>query len=468
LTDSGHTWLLGTDVDWEELWPSGHDELVWLPLLVPVGDDAGGTYLLHLEPGQELSLGGPQAKAMLAAWAQAAESWPWSEQVSVANDAEAAEALAPLFADQTGVDERGTAMFVGDPAELSEKARRTVATVTPEPNDSGTSVVATPERAFIEPFGITVRPCLLGEATAHTLAGIFDGPSRIRAVKDSRERSGPHDVVMGSMSSGAEFGGPGPIEVRLLTFTPQIVGLATPLSSNMVVRITELVAWVALQGEKGTTAASMVDHGIVGATATKTVYNMVSAARAALGVDASGAPLLSTDRSTGTYRLSDEVTVDVLRFEQMAERGIDTEDPQLAALLCEAALALIDDTPVGNGTGRYGWWSSMWEARIGRLATKAAGRLAELARHGVIDIEVARRGIEQARLTAGGEEALHRVAMVLEAWAGNDTQVELEWETVCTQAEDLEPGCAPSEDTEALLIAIRRRRLDEVLAAQKG
>ena len=110
--------------------------------------------------------------------------------------------------------------------------------------------------------------------------------------------------------------------------------------------------------------------------------------RAALGTDASGASRLITDRSTGTYRLADDVTVDVLRFVQMAERGFDIEDPHAAVELCRAALQLIDDTPVGNGSGRYGWWSSMWEARIGRLATKAAGRLGELARHGVIDLEV--------------------------------------------------------------------------------
>jgi hypothetical protein len=34
------------------------EELAWLPLLVPVGDDASGTYLLHLEPGEVVSLEG--------------------------------------------------------------------------------------------------------------------------------------------------------------------------------------------------------------------------------------------------------------------------------------------------------------------------------------------------------------------------------------------------------------------------
>jgi hypothetical protein len=265
-----------------------------------------------------------------------------------------------------------------------------------------------------------------------------------------------------------ELLGAGPIEVRLLTFTPQIVGLAKPLPTNMAVRITELVGWLALQGPKGTTASSMLDHGIVGATSTKTLYNMVSAARAALGTDVSGRSRLIADRSTGVYRLADDVTVDVLRFVQMAERGIDSGDPHACAELCRAALNLIEDTPVGNGSGRYGWWSSMWEARIGRLATKAAGRLAELARHGVIDLEVARWGIERARLTAGGEEELHRVAMVLEAWAGNDAGVEREWEIASAEAEEREPGSVPGDDTGALLNAIRRRALGDVLATTKG
>jgi hypothetical protein len=82
--------------------------------------------------------------------------------------------------------------------------------------------------------------------------------------------------------------------------------------------------------------------------------------------------------------------VDVLRLVQMAECGIDSHDAHTSGELCQSAPDLIDDTPVGNGSGRYGWWSSMWEARIGRLATKAAARLAELARLGVIDLEVAR------------------------------------------------------------------------------
>jgi hypothetical protein len=75
-----------------------------------------------------------------------------------------------------------------------------------------------------------------------------------------------------------------------------------------------------------------------------------------------------------------------------------------------------------------------------------------------MDVEVARTGIERARLAAGGEGELHRVAMVLEA---NDERVEREWMVACAQAQKLEAGSAPSAATESLLVATRRRRLDE-------
>ena len=59
---------------------------------------------------------------------------------------------------------------------------------------------------------------------------------------------------------------------------------------------------------------------------------------------------------------------------------------------------------------------------------------------------------------ASGEGELHRVAMVLEAWAGNDVRIEPEWEVACAQAEDLEGGSAPSAATESILAAVRYLR----------
>lgn len=186
---------------------------------------------------------------------------------------------------------------------------------------------------------------------------------------------------------------------------------------------------------------------------------MISAARTALGHDADGAPRLRSDRSTGVYSVSPEVTVDVLRFEALVGAGLIAADEHQAAALCRMALELVEDTPVGNGSGRYGWWASTWEARVGRLAVKAARRLAELARVGAVDLDTARWGIGRARLAAADEEELVRVGMVLDAWAGGEEgqgRIDGAWAEAVRRAEERDPGSAPTEATEAVYAAIQR------------
>jgi DNA-binding SARP family transcriptional activator len=452
LADDGHTWLLRSDVDRPALFATAIGELAWLPLLVPIGDDQNGTYLLHLDPGEVVSIEGPGRQSMVRSWTAALVSWPWAEQVAVTQSLDEAEALAPLYVGQVTPDERGTVFLLGDPAGLTEPARMTIAAVVPGPSVGGRHIVALADRVMLEPSGIALRPCGLSIEHEGAVQCALDERSLIPVA--TTDPTTDHDLDVDAAGAKAISG---PVEVRLLTQTPELVGLAKRLPNDKSVRITELIAWIALQGDSGTTSAAMLEHGIAGATASKTLYNMISAARTALGTDSSGARRLVRDTSTGVYRLSAEVTVDVLRFEQMAACGIKARDPRIAAQLCDAALSLIDATPVGNGIGRYGWWASSWEARVGRLATKAARRLVEVAEEGTIDAEVARRGIERARLAAGGEEELHRVAMEFEAWAGNPDRVEREWRLACAHAEELDPGCTPSDATEALLLALRGR-----------
>jgi hypothetical protein len=447
LADNGHTWVLAVDVDRHTLSATANGDLAWLPLLVPIGDDQNGTYLLHLDPGEVVSIEGPGRQSMMRSWTAALVSWPWAEQVAVTQSLTEAEALAPLYVGQATPDERGTVFLLGDPAGLTDAARTTIAAVVAGPSVGGRHIVALPDRVVLEPSGIALRPCGLSIEHEGAVQCALDERSLI-PVAISHGLDSDTDVVEAIS---------GPVEVRLLTLTPELVGLPKRMPNDKTVRITELIAWIALAGDNGTTSTAMIDNGIAGATASKTLYNIISAARNALGTDSSGARRLMRDTSTGIYRLSPEVTVDVLRFEQMARCGATSRDPKIAAQLCDAALSLIDDRPVGNGNGRYGWWASNWEARVGRLATKAARRLVEVVEEGFIDVEVARRGIERARLAAGGEEELHRVAMELEAWAGNHERVEHEWELACDQAEELDPGCVPSDATEALLLTLRGR-----------
>ncbi len=390
LADDGHTWLLPSDVDRQALFATAIGELAWLPLLVPLGDDQNGTYLLHLDPGEVVSIEGPARQSMVRSWTAALVSWPWAEQVAVTESLDEAEALAPLYVGQVTPDERGTVFLFGDPADLTDAARMTIAAVVPGPSVGGVHIVALADRVVLEPSGIALRPCGLSIEHEGAVQCALDERSLIPVPVP--ESAGDQDLLVDTAAVEAISG---PVEVRLLTLTPELVGLAKRLPNDKAVRITELIAWIALQGDSGTTSAAMLEHGIAGATASKTLYNMISAARNALGTDSSGARRLVRDTSTGVYRLSAEVTVDVLRFEKMAACGIRARDPRIAAQLCDAALSLIDATPVGNGIGRYGWWASSWEARVGRLATKAARRLVEVAEGGRIDAEVARRGIER-------------------------------------------------------------------------
>ena len=167
------------------LWPVACEELAWLPLLLPVGDDASGTYLLHLEPGDVVSLEGPDAPSMLAAWVEAAKSWPWAEQVGVAHDAETAEALAPLFVGQVSLDERATLLFTGDPACCrKQRADRRLGDIRAQ--------VMPPRASWSPPRGlrrtvryhsatVSSRPCLRGRLAA------IDEPRLIRVVAEETE-----------------------------------------------------------------------------------------------------------------------------------------------------------------------------------------------------------------------------------------------------------------------------------------
>ena len=445
-TGGGERWRLPSEIDRTALSAASAGELAWLPALLAVGDDPTGSYLVPLEPGKIVAVEGPDAAGVLRALVSTASCWPWAEQVVVTEDPVLAQAEVRLAEGQDDVFERGRIVFTGDPSELSPATRARVGILGGGIADHDVRIATAGDRAVIEPFGIAVRPCSLDPETAESIEEATDPVA-----------SAPVPAPSTAVARRAEIVPAGAVEVRLLTETPTIDGLAKPLPSDKAVRATELIAWLGLRGATGATSATIMDKRIAGAGSPKTVYNIVSAARAALGETASGEPRMVVDRTTGSYRVSGDVTVDVLRFAEMAEAGAGAEDPAAAAVLCEAALGLIEGEPVGNGSGRYGWWAGSWEARVARLAVKAARRLVELAESGEVDLESARWGVERARLAAAGEEELLRVGMELEAIAQNPAGVEREWQTARDQAEDLEPGSWPAEDTEALYNAIKRR-----------
>ncbi len=79
----------------------GHDPgLPYLPVVLPIGDDADGTWLIPLEPGDVLPLLGEGAPALWRAARAAAGSWAWSETILVTEDPEDPRLRTEVAADR--------------------------------------------------------------------------------------------------------------------------------------------------------------------------------------------------------------------------------------------------------------------------------------------------------------------------------------------------------------------------------
>ena len=102
----------------------GHDlSFPYLPVVLPIGDNAEGTWLVPLEPGDVLPVLGESAPALWRAARAAVGSWAWSEMILVAEDPEDAALRAEAAADPFLARR---VLFCGDPASLPPASLRAV------------------------------------------------------------------------------------------------------------------------------------------------------------------------------------------------------------------------------------------------------------------------------------------------------------------------------------------------------
>ena len=112
----------------------------------------------------------------------------------------------------------------------------------------------------------------------------------------------------------------------------------------------------------------------------KTLFNIASAARRAMGLDSAGLPLFPPGNRTGHYRVSEAVTTDVDRAFGLAKVGNQAENPDEAMALLRAALELIEGEPLANALSGYTWWKRKGHgARIAAVTVNAGCNLAALA-----------------------------------------------------------------------------------------
>jgi DNA-binding SARP family transcriptional activator len=359
-------------------------------------------------------------------------------------------------------------LFFGDPSSLAPEVQTQVALVTTsDVPASDLTVLVDAQRASIHPLARSVRPHLVSADTAAHLDELvapvptWEEPDTSGPVAPDPQPVGDEPVQVVAIdvtedpfaSVDPSLFEPGPVEIKLLTVTPRIDGLGEPLPPNRERRAIELVAYLALHRPDPVTSDRLRTRVLGSAdadAAAKTLFNIATAARRALGVDEQGEPLFPPGSRTGQYRVADAVTIDVQRAAGLAEAGNACADPVVAMALLRTALELIESEPMANALSGYTWWESEGHGgRIAAVLVNGACNLAALAVEAE-NYDLAQWGLERARLVDPYSESLSRAAMQVAAAAGDADRLRREWHECRRRVDELDPGSSPSARTERL------------------
>jgi DNA-binding SARP family transcriptional activator len=435
-------------------WHVAHDVLdrhepsssPYVAVVLPIGDDEEGTWLAALRPGDVLPVLGEAAPDLWRAARSAAASWAWSDTIVCTQDPadpslSAEAALGPALARNL--------LFGGDPALLAPDVAGRCAVVTMAPvAASDLTIVVDRRAATLHPMGLVVRPHLQSSETAGQIAELVAPRHEEDASPDPTSNRVP-----GTTAGGTTALSPGAIDVRLLTMTPRLDGLQGDLPPNRARRAVELVAYLALH-QPDVVTSDRLRTRVLGSSdadaASKTLFNTAYAARRAMGVDEQGNPPFPAGTRHGLYQLSSSVTSDVQRAVALVATAKDERDPSVTIAYFRAALSLVEGEPLANALSGYSWWEGEGHGgRIAAVLVDAACAMAALASDaGLFDL--ARWGVEQARLVEPYSEALSRAAMQVAAAAGDADRLRHEWRECQRRVDELDPGSSPSARTERL------------------
>ena len=313
--------------------------------------------------------------------------------------------------------------------------------------------------ATLHPMGAVVRPHLQSVETAEQIAELVAPPAD---VHDGASGPQTQSLPDARGPAGGSALAPGAVDVRLLTMTPRLDGLQGDLPPNRARRAVELVAYLALH-QPDVITSDRLRTRVLGSSdadaASKTLFNTAYAARRAMGVDEDGNPLLPAGTRHGVYQVSPRVTTDVQRAHALAAEAQLQPDPSAAIAFYRAALSLVEGEPLANALAGYSWWEGEGHGgRIAAVLVNAACAMASLATDAG-HFDLARWGLEQARLVEPYSEALSRCAMELAAAEGDADRLRLEWRDCQRRVDALDPGCSPSARTESLYGELSQRVL---------
>jgi DNA-binding SARP family transcriptional activator len=471
VAEDGWAWTLPATSDLAALADTS-ESVAWFSALVPVGEDEDGqTYLAPIEPGAVLPVIGPGATEVLAAMATTANSWSWTDHVTVTSDRAKATAAVQAGPFDPSV-QRDRVLYVGSPSELAPEVRSAIGILTSDDlAGSDLSVLCLGDGTVeIAPTQLRLRACRLNSEAS---AGIAEALST--AETPPSVEIPEHEMMLGGAVDRNTEAEPAPLiaaaptgvvqpelELRVLTNAAMIIGPSEEAIGGKG-RHFELIALLALSGGLSKEDARAAIYG--SGSSTENVTNVASQARKMLGTDSDGQLFLPEANSKGVLALSPRVTTDLTRLCDTVSRAT-TANPAEAIHRYTEGLDLIEVTPGSPIDHSWNWWIH-YAAIAERAAVHAACNLARLTVDTKGGVDVARHGINKARAVAPYAEELYRSAIELAGVAGNLGWAQREWDELRRMLSDLSPGALPNPETEAIYRAAMQPHLPDEDGAEQ-
>ena len=389
--------------------------------VVPLGDDGATSWSLLIPPGSIAEIGGDRAADHIADVERLQQSFAWGHFVL--------DSPADEFA------ETGSLFFGTATANYAAPPRHALVRLVHQAD-----VMVTASGFSIASLSVHHE----SEGLSNSSRALLDDPGEAPSLNDVLQNPPPLEQ--------------GSVTIRLLCAQPRIEGLAQPIDSKRERRAIEVVTYVRMHGDEPVTGDRLRTRVLGTAkadAASKTLFNVVSAARRALGLDDHGVALFPPATRTGLYRISREVHLDLeqLFAHVAAAEDASSDDDALAHL--RAGLDLIESEPFAATLTGWDWF--LTEGHRGRLdlvVELCARQLVTLAlRQGLTDL--ARHGLDQARLVLPYSELLAEAAMEVAASEGDTAALRRAFDDLGRVTEELDPGSWPTPAAEDRFRALR-------------
>ena len=488
-------WRLDPNLELADLRREASDANPYSPALATIGTADDVELLLDLEALDVMAIDGAPAdtEAFLRGLALAAANTPWGRHVDIITigidgppqrahtpaDPAAWAATAVAYAERTH-ERLDVAPFVNrlrphaDPtyptivligaghddiarllADAASLARSPLTLIAAADIPVAYTLRVDGERAVLEPLGIGLKPlrvlachvAAVAELVDHASAEVapaaqdvapsVDEPQVLRAATTSEPSANAHARVAPPAVAGA-------IDIRILGRTPTITGVdGTPGGKHLAV-----ATYLAFHRHVPSERLRMTFWPD---KTQRTFTNSMTLVRKMLGLTENGEPRLSDATNTHTYTVTEDVTLDWHRVQQLLGEARQVADVD-ALVILEAGLSEVNGLPLADAPSEHYRWildDPIEYSLIETTLLDAVDRLANLALQGE-RVDLARWAVDKGHLVSPGQEALYRLRMRIEHQAGNRDGVMTAYRDAVHAVEAIDPDDEVQQETRDL------------------